>query len=170
MRENRKIDRALAGAAVSLGAGLLLQDRPGYAPERHDHRFMRLVEKCCTDLSGPEKVEFVYDGHGGGSSDFGDLTCVMPGVQFRAFGAVGTGHGTDYYVKDVEKACVRSAMAQVLAVNELLKDGAAAAEEIIAEYRPAFASVADYLAFMDTLIFDREAVEYHSDGTVTVKV
>ena len=42
-----------------MGAGLLLQDRPGYAPERHDHRFMKLVEKCCTDLSGPEKVEFV---------------------------------------------------------------------------------------------------------------
>ncbi len=170
-RENKKIDRALAGAAVSLGAGMEIHDRPGYAPELHFKPFMQLVERCCIELSGEEKVNFRYDGHGNGSSDFGDLTSVMPGVQFRAYGAVGTAHGTDYYVKDVEKACVRSAMAQVIVADELLREGAAAAKEIIETYEPRFGSIREYMDFMDSaMTSDRDAVIYNDDGTVTVRL
>ncbi len=168
VRENKKINRALAGAAASMGAKLTIHDRPGYTPEIHFHPFMKLVEKCCTDLSGPEKVKFRYDGHGTGSSDFGDLTSVMPGVQFRAYGAIGSGHGTDYYIKDVEKACVRNAMAQVLVANELLQDDAKAAKEIIDAYEPTFGSVKEYVEFMDSLIRDIDAVTYGDDDTVTI--
>ena len=169
-RENKKIDRALAGAAVSMGAGMEVHDRPGYSPELHFKPFMQLVERCCVELSGAEKVNFLYDGHGSGSSDFGDLTSIMPGVQFRAFGAVGTSHGTDYYIKDVEKACVRSAMAQVLVADALLRDGAGAAKTLIEAYEPRFGSVREYTDFMDSaMTADRDAVIYSDDGTVTVK-
>ena len=168
VRENKKINRALAGAAVSMGAGLTVHDRPGYTPEIHFHPYMKLVEKCCQDLSGPEKVRFRYDGHGTGSSDFGDLTAVMPGVQFRAYGAIGTGHGTDYYIDDVEKACVRCAMAQVLVANELLQNEAVAAKEIVAAYEPTFGSIQEYIDFMDALTMDKEMVTYGEDGEITV--
>lgn len=40
-RENIKVNRALTGAALSMGAGVELSDRPGYAPEYHDPTFMK---------------------------------------------------------------------------------------------------------------------------------
>ena len=50
MAANRRINRALAGAALALGAGVELCDRPGYSPEVHDPAFMKLVEQCCICL------------------------------------------------------------------------------------------------------------------------
>ena len=88
-RENIKVNRALTGAALSMGAGVELSDRPGYAPEYHDPTFMKLAEDCCVALCGRKKVVFDYNGWSTGSSDFGDVTCVMPGVQINAGGAVG---------------------------------------------------------------------------------
>lgn len=51
---------------------------------------MKLAEDCCVALCGRKKVVFDYNGWSTGSSDFGDVTCVMPGVQINAAGAVGT--------------------------------------------------------------------------------
>ena len=79
-RENKKVNRALTGAALALGAGVELCDRPGYSPEYHDPAFMKLVEQCCCDLVGADRVAFDYNSWSTGSSDFGDLTCVMPGA------------------------------------------------------------------------------------------
>ena len=107
-RENKKVNRALAGAALAMGAGEKLCDRPGYSPEIHDPAFMKLVEQCCGQLVGPERVDFDYEEWSTGSSDFGDVTCVMPGVQFSASGSQGTAHGIDYYVADPERMCVNS--------------------------------------------------------------
>ncbi|MBQ1250646.1 MAG: amidohydrolase, partial [Clostridia bacterium] len=119
-RENKKVNRALTGAALAMGAGVELCDRPGYAPEFHDEAFMKLVEQCCVDLVGADHVTFDYAKWGTGSSDFGDITCVMPGVQFNAAGASGTGHGIDYYITDADRLCVNSAKAQLLVTDALL--------------------------------------------------
>ena len=77
---NRKLNRALAAGAVAMGAQLHICEMPGYATEYHDHMFMNLCQKCCEDLSGKEKVKFDHNAWSKGSSDFGDLTMVMPGV------------------------------------------------------------------------------------------
>lgn len=167
---NKRINRALAGSAVSIGARLLINDRPGYMPDTRYKPMMELVEKCCCDLVGAEKVWFKYDGHGSSSSDFGDVTSLMPGVQYHAAGATGTSHGTDYYVSNPDKACVNSAKSQVLVANELLKDEAKAAREIIASYRPTFASKQEYVDFLDSMTMDRDAVAYEEDGRITVCV
>ena len=99
-RENIKMNRALTGAALAMGAGVELSDRPGYAPEYHDPAFMKLAEDCCVALCGRKKVVFDYDGWSTGSSDFGDITCVMPGVQISAGGGTGTLHGIDFQIAD----------------------------------------------------------------------
>lgn len=168
-RENKKINRALAGAAVSIGATVTIEDRTGYLPDIRFKPFMQLIEKVCEDISGPERLRFDYTGHGSGSSDFGDLTAIMPGVQYRAYGATGTGHGIDYFITDPERACVKSAISQVLVAEAVLKDDAKAAKEIIAAYKPEFPSVKEYLEFMDSMMADIDAVTYNEDGTVTVK-
>ena len=167
-RENNKINRALTGAALAMGAGVELCDRPGYSPEYHDPRFMKLVEKCCADLVGEERIRFEYEGWSTGSSDFGDLTCVMPGVQFNAKGASGTLHGIDFKVSSPERLCVNSAKAQLLVVDALLCDGAAEAKSIIENYDPLYPSIKAYFESIDELIIDKDAVVYDEKGNATV--
>lgn len=167
-RENRKLNRALAGAALAMGAQVELHDRPGYAPEFHDPELMRLTEDCCKALVGEDRVCFHYDAWGSASSDFGDVTCVMPGVQFNAAGATGAGHGIDYCISDPERACVNSAKAQLLLTEALLREDAAAARSILKNYKPMYSSIPEYLAAIDTMFLDKEAVTYNEDGSATV--
>jgi len=168
IRENEKINRAMTGAALAMGAGVEICDRPGYAPETHDKAFMELCEECCADLVGREAVAFDYNEWNTGSSDFGDLTCVMPGMQFYATGAAGVAHGIDYRVVDVDRYCVNSAKAQLFVAEKLLEKGAAKAKEIIAGYKPVYPSIPAYFEAMDRLFLDKDAVIYHEDGSVTV--
>ena len=161
---NRKLNRALAAGAVAMGAQLHICDMPGYATEYHDHMFMDLCQKCCEDLSGKEKVKFDHNAWSKGSSDFGDLTMVMPGVQFYANGHTGLGHGIDFCVADPERACVNPAKAELFIADALLSDGAAKAKEILAQYEPPFASIREYLDFIDTLYMDKDVITYTEKG------
>ena len=167
-RENHKINRALAGAALAMGAGVELSDRPGYSPEYHDPEMMQLVERCCADLVGAGRVSFDYSARSTGSSDFGDLTCVMPGVQFYSAGASGTGHGTDYCITDPDRLCVNAAKAQLLAADALLGYGAAQAQRIISGYQPQYPSIPAYLAAIDQLFLEKDAVVYDEVGNARV--
>jgi len=145
-----------------------LCDRPGYSPEKHDPAFMKLVESCCSDLVGSERVKFNYESWGTGSSDFGDLTCVMPGVQFNASGTTGSGHGIDYYVTEPERLCVNSAKAQLFVAEALLENGGEAAKKIVADYEPEFPSIAAYFEAVNELILDKDAVTYDEEGHAAV--
>ena len=167
-KENEKFNRALAGAAFAMGARVELHDRPGYAPEWHDKPFMQLVEQCCVELAGRDNVDFDYTSVSGGSSDFGDVTCVMPGIQFGANGAAGTAHGIDYHIVDPKSACLGSAKAELFVAEALLSDGGEKAYEIIKNYKPKYPSIEAYLAALDELTLDKEAVVYGEDGSVTI--
>ena len=167
-RENRKFNRAMAGAALAMGCGVELCDRPGYMPQIHDEAYMRLVEQCCADLVGAERVRFDYTACSTGSSDFGDLTCVMPGIQFSVFGATGTLHGIDFCAADPDRLCLNSAKAQLLVADALLRDDAAAAKEICANYKPLFPSIKAYFEAVEELTLDKDAVIYDEDGNATV--
>lgn len=167
-RENTKINRALTGAALSMGAELELHDRPGYAPEQVYVPMLKLIEKCCTDLAGAEHVHFDYNFKTTASTDFGDVTCVMPGIMFYASGAAGTAHGIDYQVVDPERLCVGSAKAQLFAVNALLSDNASEAHAILEGFQPKYPTIAEYLAAIDEFFLDKEAVRYNTDGSVQI--
>ena len=167
-RENIKVNRALTGAALSMGAGVELSDRPGYAPEYHDPTLMKLAEDCCVALCGRKKVVFDYNGWSTGSSDFGDVTCVMPGIQFNAGGAVGTLHGIDFQITDPNRMCVNAAKVQLFLVDALLSNNAVAAKEIIANYKPQYPSIKAYLDDIDALTLDKDAVRYDEKGNAIV--
>ncbi|MBE6994617.1 MAG: hypothetical protein E7423_08270, partial [Ruminococcaceae bacterium] len=167
-RENRKVNRALTGAALAIGAGVELCDRPGYSPEIHDPALMKLVEQCCVDLVGEEHVKFNYTNWGTGSSDFGDITCVMPGMQFSSSGVVGTFHGIDFQVVDADRLCVNATKAQLFVADALLNNGGAAAKEICKNYKPQYPSIKAYFEAINDLILDKDAVKYDENGNATV--
>ena len=167
-RENIKVNRALASGALAMGCGLELCDRPGYAPEVHDPAFMKLVEECCAEISGKEKVDFDYSAWDTGSSDFGDVTCVMPGVQYNTCGCTGAFHGIDFQVADPERVCMNAVRSLMLVCDELLKNEGARAGEICANYKPQFGSIREYLDYIDTMCLDVDAVTYDEDGRATL--
>lgn len=169
-RENKKFNRALAGAAAAIGCELHIDDKPGYSPEIHDVAYMQLVEEVCKDLVGADRVRFQYDSWSTGSSDFGDLTCVMPGIQFTSAGASGTGHGINYYLTDPERLLINSIKAQLLVADKLLKDDAAKAKEIVANYKAPYASIPEYLDAIGDFILDRDVVEYEENGNVKLNL
>lgn len=169
-RENKKFNRALAGAAAAIGCELHIDDKPGYSPEIHDVAYMQLVEEVCKDLAGADRVNFEYDSWSTGSSDFGDLTCVMPGIQFTSAGASGTGHGINYYLTDPERLLINSIKAQLLVADKLLKDDAAKAKEIVANYKAPYASIPEYLDAIGDFILDRDVVEYEENGNVKLNL
>ena len=166
--ENKKLNRAMAGAALAMGAGVEISDRPGHSPAYHDPAFMKLVEQCCKELAGEDKVVFDYQAWQTGTSDFGDVTQIMPGVQFTCMGASGVVHGIDYQVADPDKLCVNSAKAQLFVTEALLSNEAEAAKEIIANYKPAYPSIPEFLATVDRLILDKDAVVYDAEGNATI--
>ncbi len=167
-RENAKINRALTGAALSTGATLTLCDRPGYAPEIHDPALMKLAQTCCEALAGKDRVYFDYDMIGTGSSDFGDLTMVMPGLQFYATGITGGLHTVDFAVTDPARLCGNAAKALLLLTDALLCDDAKQAHEIIQNYKPAYPSISAYLEELQAMTLDRDAVTYDGNGNATV--
>ncbi len=166
IRENRKINRALAGAAAAMGANVELCDRPGYTPLINDPTLLEVAHRAMAAIAGEDKV---WEGTWGtGCTDMGDLSAVMPAIHPYAGGAAGTGNGADYRIEDPTAACVNSAKCQLLMTRLLLENDAAEAKRVVAEAKPRYASKADYFAMMDALTLDREAVRVNEDGTVTL--
>jgi len=165
VRENKKVNRAFIGGALSLGTNIEITDFPGYAPLTNCKELMDLCREACETIL-PEH-EFTYsDAIGSGSTDMGDLSCVMPVVHPYSAGATGTSHGADYYITDPQKACVDCAKWQLEMLYLLLKDSGARAKEIKASYEAPF-TIKEYIAYMESLYQSSERITY---GANEVKI
>ncbi|MBE6702267.1 MAG: amidohydrolase [Ruminococcaceae bacterium] len=167
--ENAKVNRALIGAALSLGANIEILDAPGYAPLYNDKNLVALAKECAEQLM-PGYTFPARAGYSSGSTDMGDLSCIMPVVHPYAGGAIGTSHGADYYIADPEAACVTNAKWQLLMLKRLLENDAALARQVIAEAKPPFPSKESYLAFVDSLACSGDRITYGEDGTATIRL
>ena len=162
---NDKVNRAYAAAAASIGARVEIHDRPGYSPVDNDPTMIEIFKRVgpmCTDA---EKVKVAYI-RGGGCSDIGDIQQVMPAIHPNVSGATGSAHGSNYFITNPESACVFSAKFQLCFLHELLKDDAAEAKRVIANYVPVYKTKAEYFEAINDFIKDKECVVYEEDGTV----
>ena len=165
VRENKKVNRAFIGGAISLGTNIDITDFPGYAPLTNCKDMMMLAKESCEEML-PE-YEFNYSEIiGSGSTDMGDLSCVMPVVHPYAGGAKGTSHGADYYIENPVMACVDCAKWQLAMLYNLLKDDAKKANQIISEYKAPF-TIKEYIRYMDSLYQTGERITY---GANEVKI
>ena len=169
VHENAKVNRALIGAALSLGANIEILDTPGYAPLYNDPTLVALAKECAETLM-PGYVFPAGKGYSSGSTDMGDLSCIMPVVHPYAGGATGTSHGADYRIADPEAACVTNAKWQLLMLKRLLCNDGALAKQVIAEAKPPFPSKEAYLAYVDSLSCSGDRITYGADGTATVRL
>ncbi|MBR5527539.1 MAG: amidohydrolase, partial [Clostridia bacterium] len=145
---NFKINRALIGGALSLGANVDITDFPGYAPLENCPGMIELARDAADALG----VGFDYSERtGSGSTDMGDLSCIMPVIHPYVPGACGTSHGMDYQITDPEKACVLSAKWQLTMLELLLRNDGERAKKIKAEFTPRFASKEEYFAYTESM-------------------
>ncbi len=166
---NKKVNCALVGAALSMGANVDIDDFPGYAPVVQNPE-LRRVAKEAADLVIPDRGFQCLDYTSTGSSDIGDLSTVMPIVQTYSGGAIGNMHGSDFRIVDPEAACVDSAKWQLAMLYLLLKDNGARAKKIVEEYEPIFKGKEGYMKYMDALIDSGDRIEYTEDGNAKVRL
>jgi amidohydrolase len=164
---NKKVNRALAGTAASIGANVILSDRPGYTPLINDKNLLIIAKKAMEEVASPENVS-ITDGWGTGCTDMGDISSVMPAIHPYAGGASGLSHGSNYKIKNRETACVDSAKCQLLMLNLLLSNDAAEAKKVIAEKDVRYPTKDAYFKAIDSLSQDKEAVIYKEDETVVL--
>lgn len=166
---NKKVNRALCGAALSLGANIDIEDIPGYAPNVNNMELADVFLEGVKEVA-PGETCSVYDTYSSGSTDMGDLSCVMPTVHPYVPGATGFSHGSNYEIVDPEKACVSSAKVQVAMLKILLKDDAKRAKEIIKNHKNIFNSKEEYLAYINSINRSGDRIEYSEDGTAKVSL
>jgi len=169
VRENEKVNRALCGAALSLGNNIEINDTPGYSPLFNAPDMIDIADEAMA-LALPE-VEFHRNDQyfSTGSTDMGDLSSFMPVVHPYAGGACGNAHGNDYRICDPEAACVGSAKWQLAMLLLLLGDDAERAKKIVENFEPTFPSAEAFLAYQDSLNRSGERITYREDGSAEVR-
>ena len=165
---NERVNRAAAGAALSLGANVTICDRPGYLP-RINHDEMCRIGLEAAELMLGEGTAVMGKEWGSGSSDIGDMSMLFPTAYLHITGAHGSAHGADFDVSDTEKLCVDSAKVQVAFARLLLENGAERAKAVMASYEPLYQTKEEYCAALDSLMMDGDAITYHDNGTADVR-
>lgn len=163
---NDKVNRAIAGSALALGASVTISDKHGYCPRIYDRELLKVTNEAM-NMAMNETI-FDENGWGTGCSDLGDMSMLMPAVHPGFYGAVGTGHGSDYVFPDGGLSCLYAAKTQIVMLWLLLRDEAARAKMIIEGFKPTFASKEEYFAFADAMTACWDAVSYREDGSVVL--
>ena len=165
-KANKRINQALIGAALSLDNNVEIIDIPGYAPLVNSTEMMQAAKEAA-DAILPELNIPVTDRYSTGSTDMGDLSCVMPVIHPHCGGAKGKGHGNDYQIADPETACVKCAEWQLALLTVLLQNGAKRAKEIVASFKPMFTKE-EYLAYLDAMNRSGDRIVYKDNGAEIV--
>ena len=158
---NFKVDRALRAGAMAMGATVNIQTIPGYLPMVQDDRMAAVFRANADALVGAENVGTIA--HRTGSTDMGDVSQLMPVIHPYVGGATGIGHGADYVVQDYQLAVVTAAKAMAATAIDLMSNGAAAANRVVANHRPEM-TTREYLDFMRTLAAEETYTYTDTDG------
>lgn len=166
---NHKTNRALCGAALSLGANIEIRDIPGYAPYVNDTKMIELAREALA-IAVPGEVLEETGVIAAGSTDMGDLSCVMPIIHPYIPGAGGICHGDNYRIIDKETAIIKSAKWQLVMLRLLLGDNARKARDIIEGYNAPFESKESYLSYLDSLYDEGERICYNNKASAEVRL
>jgi len=164
---NFKVNRALAGAAVAIGANLHIDDLPGCMPIVNDRNLLNVMLESAREFVPAENVKY-FPQMRTGSTDMGDISCIMPAAHPCVNGSTGVGHGNDYYITYPEYACVNSAKCELLMIHKLLSNDAAEAKKVIAEAKVPCASKEAYFKMLDNFFMNKEVINYGENGQIGI--
>lgn len=152
-KTSAKVDRAYKGAAYAIGADCDIITTQGYLPV-----IMRKADQALVEAAGvlkeqhPETTveEITDDMINFASTDAGDLTHIMPVLNFTFGGSEGALHSKDYRITDEYKLHIMPAKMMAITAYRLLKDGAAEAKAIIDGFQPTMTKD-EYLSYAKAL-------------------
>lgn len=165
---NAKINRTFAGVACAFGGNVRQTDIPGMEPIIPDDNMNAVAAEALTELVGKDKFAYASEWRTS-STDFGDISCLMPTCLLYSHCYVGAGHGSDYKMVDYEVGEKETAALLLCITRKLLENNAAKAKHIIKNFKPVFACEKEYFEYKDSLNKDEDLLVYNADGTVTVK-
>jgi amidohydrolase len=165
---NIKVNRALAGAAASMGAEVIINDQHGALPLVNNKDMIDIAKIAMEGIVKPEDIK-VYDNTLKSCTDMGDISAVIPSLHPYTSGAVGTLHGNDFYITDPEAACVDSSKFQLAMVKLLLSDNAKKAKKIIEKRAVRYPSIKAYFEEINRFTQEINAVSYKEDGSILIK-
>ena len=132
---SEKVNRAFRSGADAVGAECEIIELPGYLPVIQCEELNALMYEQLKTLVG-DGVLNDCPGFGGGSTDLGDVSHLMPAIQSFFAGVEGGLHTKDFCMKDKELAMLTSAKAMLCLVIELLYGGAEVGKAIKKGFKP----------------------------------
>lgn len=131
---NKKVNRAIYGAAYAIGAKAEICDIPGYMPMKQDRILGELFKNNAEQIVGADNIIEGVDMIG--STDVGDLCCIMPAIQPTMGGFDGSAHSRDFHAVDPEAAYIMPAKIMAMTVIDLLCGGCAGAQTVLKAFQP----------------------------------
>ena len=129
---SEKVDRAIAGGAMAIGAEHEIINYKGYLPLKQSKALSDVFKSNVEALSGGPEIGYGVDLSG--STDMGDLGHVMPIIHPTMGGFVGSAHARDFSVADEYAAYVEGAKLMAMTAIDLLYGGAEKALTIKREF------------------------------------
>lgn len=166
---NEKINRAYAAGALSQGCRLIIDDSIGYSPRKEDKNLQNAFLDVAKLLFDEEEIDIIHN-HAAGCTDMGDVSMVMPVCHAFVGGGEGGGHTKNYRVRDAYQGCVTNAKLQTGVLLHLLEDDAKLAKKVISEKQVEYSSTEEYLEAASRISFKGEAITYHEDGRIEIKI
>ncbi len=135
---SKKFDRAMKAGAFALGAGVEIETFPGYFPVIPCPETSALEEAIgiVCEKTGYKDFSNVMPKHITGSTDYGELSSIMPLLQFNTGGYTGMLHNENIRVENEDLAYVTTAKIFALTAYNLLKDGAKNAKNLKETFNP----------------------------------
>ena len=134
---SEKMNRCLRSGATAVGAECEIIEIPGYLPAVQCEPLNDLMYENLRTLVG-DKAQMVCSGFGGGSSDQGDVSSLLPSIQSYFTGATGGLHSEKYVLADKDNAILNAAKALLMLTIDLLYDDASCARGIKENFKPLF--------------------------------
>ncbi|MEW9079197.1 amidohydrolase [Terrisporobacter glycolicus] len=132
MDVDTKVNRAIKGGALALGAQVKISNTGGYLPLTQDENLTEVLKHNMLKFIGEDKI--LKDCHSFASGDIGDLSYIMPTVQIGVSGFAGRIHGNDFRTKDKYLAYELPMKYLTSSVIDLLKDEGKKTKEILSKF------------------------------------
>ena len=147
----KKVDRSMRAGAIATGCGVTITNLPGNLPIV-PVKDASVVEEALALVAGDTPVTCTGpDFHSTSSGDYGDVSCLMPLLQFNTGGFRGALHTPDVEEDDLDDAYVIPAKVFALIAYKLLKNGGDRAKAITESFE-AVLTKEQYLNLMESML------------------
>ena len=130
------VNRAYAGSAYAFGGKIEMEKLQGYMPiipRAADNALIEAADDLGLNYRTVQKGDF-----NNACTDVGDLSHLVPVVNFTFKGFEGKLHGADFKITYPEKSYILTANLLALTVYKLLNNGGQEAKKITKSYTPVF--------------------------------